>query len=268
MLTLGNAICGFGAITFAAKVGPTEAYGNELFIAGLLIFAAMICDMLDGSAARWTNQVSDFGRQLDSLCDAVSFGVAPAFLMIQFTNLSSLKYQAFQPIFSYPVRFLWVISALFIICALLRLARFNVETDEEDAHDTFSGLPSPAAAGLIASFPIALSGLRELASDKEVISQEIAAWLIPAARISLPLFTFAVACLMVSRIRYPHAFTQLFSGLLSRRHLILLVFTIMTILLVHEMAIPLVFLCFVFAPPIQALWLDLVGKWKAKKTDA
>jgi len=266
MLTLGNAVCGFGAITFAAKVGPTATYGNELFIAGLLIFAAMICDMLDGSAARWTNQVSDFGGQLDSLCDAISFGIAPAFLMIQFTNHSNIKYQAFQPIFSYPDRLLWVISALFLICALLRLARFNVETDEEDAHDSFSGLPSPAAAGLVASFPIALSGLRGLARETE--SQEIAVWLIPAAIISLPLFTFVVACLMVSRIRYPHVFTKLFSGLRSRRHLILLVFSIMTILLVPEMAIPLVFLYFAFKPPIHALGLDILERRKTKKAGA
>ena len=85
LLTLGNAACGFGAITFAAKVGPSNAGGNELFIAALLIFLAMLFDLLDGSAARWARQTSDFGAQLDSLSDSISFGIAPAFLMLQYT---------------------------------------------------------------------------------------------------------------------------------------------------------------------------------------
>ena len=79
LLTLCNAACGFGAITITAKVGPEHFGGSELFTASQLIFLAMLFDMLDGSAARLTNQTSDFGAQLDSLCDAISFGVAPAF---------------------------------------------------------------------------------------------------------------------------------------------------------------------------------------------
>ena len=86
LLTLGNAACGFGAITFAAKVGPQIPAENHLVIAALLIFLAMVFDMLDGSVARLTDQTSEFGAQLDSLCDAVSFGVAPAFLMLHFTR--------------------------------------------------------------------------------------------------------------------------------------------------------------------------------------
>ncbi|HBL47170.1 MAG TPA: hypothetical protein DDZ90_27670 [Planctomycetaceae bacterium] len=106
LLTLGNAACGFGAITYAAKVGPEylgqaansggltrmlgtspglfNSFENQhLFVAAVLIFVAMLFDALDGSAARWANQTSEFGAQLDSLCDAISFGIAPAFLMHQ-----------------------------------------------------------------------------------------------------------------------------------------------------------------------------------------
>src|SRR4051794_17117377 len=99
LLTLGNAVCGFGAITFAAKVGPTSLegtellqpsvggrFGNELFVAAILIFLGMLFDMLDGRAARWAKHTTDFGAQLDSLCDAITFGVAPAFLMLQFVR--------------------------------------------------------------------------------------------------------------------------------------------------------------------------------------
>ena len=77
LLTLGNAACGFGAITFAAKVGPDPAGEHDLFLSAVLIFLAMLFDMLDGSVARWAKQTSEFGAQLDSLCDAMSFGVAP-----------------------------------------------------------------------------------------------------------------------------------------------------------------------------------------------
>jgi hypothetical protein len=73
LLTLCNAACGFGAITITAKVGPEHFGGSELFTASQLIFLAMLFDMLDGSAARLTNQTSDFGAQLDSLCDAIIF---------------------------------------------------------------------------------------------------------------------------------------------------------------------------------------------------
>ena len=250
LLTLGNAACGFGAITFAAKVGPESGYGNELFIAGLLIFIAMLFDMLDGSAARWTGQVSDFGGILDSLCDAISFGVAPAFLMLQFIQFEAGVDEAL----AYPKRLLWVIAVLFVVCALLRLARFNVETDEEDTHDYFSGLPSPAAAGAIASFPIAMHGL----SDPNAFDQTLAVWLIPAVKISLPVITFLVACLMVSQIRYVHYFNQLFKGQRNRQHLIQLVFTGALIYLVREMAIPVIFCYFAFATPLRVLWTDIL----------
>jgi CDP-diacylglycerol--serine O-phosphatidyltransferase len=250
MLTLGNAACGFGAITFAAKVGPENAGGSELLIAAILVFLAMLFDMLDGSAARWTNQTSDFGAQLDSLCDAISFGVAPAFLMLQYNYLTSNVSLPFQ----YHPRLLWVIAVLFVVCALLRLARFNVETEEDDSHNTFSGLPSPAAAGVIASFPIALRGLRELAGDNQAIAQDLAIRLIPAIKIALPIITLAAACLMVSRIRYSHVFNQLFSGRRSRQHVIQLVFTGAVIFVVREMAVPLIFCYFAFASPLRAAW--------------
>ena len=67
----------------------------------------------------------------------------------------------YHPLFTYWSRLLWVIAALFALSAPLRLARFNVETDEDDSHNYFSGLPSPAAAATVASFSIALKELRE-----------------------------------------------------------------------------------------------------------
>lgn len=259
MLTLGNAACGFGSITFAAKVGPESLDGNQLFVAAVLIFLAMVFDMLDGSAARWTNQTSEFGAELDSLCDGISFGVAPAFLMIQFTRHDHFVGE-FAPLVPFHPRLLWVIAALFVVCALLRLARFNVETEEDDSHEFFSGLPSPLAAGVVASFPIAMHGLADLvAPGADPASRAVGEWLIPAVKFAVPLITLAAACLMVSRVRYAHLFNQLFRGRRSRRHLIQLVFSAAAIYLVREMAVPLICCYFAFAAPLRALWVEIAS---------
>ena len=85
LLTLGNAACGFASITLAANMSPEKIAEGGLYMAGLLIFIAMAFDALDGPVARLAKQTSDFGAQLDSMCDAVSFGVAPAFLMLKFS---------------------------------------------------------------------------------------------------------------------------------------------------------------------------------------
>ena len=270
LLTLGNAMCGFGAITFAAKLGPTytEHYvGTELLIAGLLIYLAMLFDAFDGSAARLMNQTSDFGAQLDSLCDAISFGVAPAYLMLQ------IMVHSFGQIpmpFNYHPRLLWMIAVLFVLCAILRLARFNVETDEDDSHDYFSGLPSPAAAGVVASFPIGMWGLRDLmiASESADVSYTIGGWILPAIKLLLPLITLAVAVLMVSRFRYVHIFNHLFRGRKSRRHVIQLVMTAVIILTAHELALPVIFCYFAFSAPVTWLWQEITHARLGKQVKA
>lgn len=266
LLTLGNAACGFGAITFAAKVGPANVEGNELFIASLLIFVGMVFDMLDGSAARWTKQTSEFGAQLDSLCDAITFGAAPAFLMLQLNLARTLGETSAW--LNYHPRLLWVIAILFVVCVLLRLARFNVETDEDDSHDYFSGLPSPAAAGTVAAFPLAIDGLKLLAADRETPGHSAAEWVLPLVITLFPLITLAVACLMVSRFKYSHVFNQLFRGRGTRQQLIQLVFSLALVFLVHSMVIPLVFCYYAFAPPLRAFWSEIVVRrlYKSRAT--
>jgi len=261
LLTLGNAACGFGAITFAAKVGPTAAYGSELWIAAGLIYVAMIFDMFDGSAARWANQTSEFGAQLDSLCDAISFGVAPAFLMIQFTVGRHLVEErlSVEPLLAYPPRIVWLIAVLFVFCVLLRLARFNVETDEDDSHEFFSGLPSPAGAGVLASFPIFIWGLRQLAEETEIAGHGLSLHVLAALKSLLPLVTVVVAFLMVSRIRYPHFFNQLF-GRRSRKHVIYLIATGAVIVVIPGAALMLLFGYFAFVAPAQAAYRKVFRK--------
>jgi CDP-diacylglycerol--serine O-phosphatidyltransferase len=253
MLTLGNAVCGFGALTFAAKVGIEKiGWGRDdiecLFISAILIFVAMVFDMLDGRAARWAKQTSQFGAELDSLCDAISFGVAPAFILIKFSP-------DFHP------RLLWSIAEMYTLCAILRLARFNVETDDEDTHEYFSGLPSPAAAGTVASFMVAypllasLTGpLPETADQWDRLGSYAAGWLAPALKgFLLPMVTLACACLMVSRVRYSHVFNQLFRGRKSYQHMLLLLLGMVIAVIVRELAVPMIFCGFAFGFPVKAM---------------
>lgn len=267
LLTLGNAVCGFGAITFAAKlgpVGPGGPTGETLpFICALLVFGAMLFDMLDGSAARLTRQTSELGAQLDSLCDAISFGVAPAFLMLQFVT----RHLADAGGYSFPPRLLWTIAVLYMLCAVMRLARFNVETDDDDTHEGFSGLPSPAAAGTVVAFPFAMSELVSWKASGSEAARTAGEWLIPAVQTVLPLVTLGVAILMVSRIRYAHFFNQLLRGPKSRRHVIQLVFATAVIFWVHEVAAPLIFCWFAFTPPILAAWKELTDRYWPRRAE-
>lgn len=260
MLTLGNAVCGFGAITFAAKVDLATRTGwgttntECLYISAVLIFLAMVFDMLDGQAARWANQTSEFGAQLDSLCDAISFGAAPAMILVKFCG-------DFHP------RLLWAIAILFVLCAILRLARFNVETGEEDSHKTFSGLPSPAAAGTVASFMLVYPDLEYLAKPLaegagiwQRSTHSIAAHLLPAMEYLLPVIALSCACLMVSRVRYSHVFNQWFRGRRSYQHIVQLLIGGVILYMVQEMLILLIFCLFSFGNPLRAGWRTLLGR--------
>ena len=127
LITTGALFSGFYAI-IAAMSGSLENAAIAIVIAGFL-------DSLDGRIARMTNTQSEFGVQYDSLSDLVAFGVAPAVLMFSWV-LSDLG------------KIGWMISFLYMACSALRLARFNTVPDST----VFYGLPSPAAAGVLATF--------------------------------------------------------------------------------------------------------------------
>src|SRR5262245_20169188 len=144
--TLGNGTCGFLAILLTAQVSVGKLLATpELaaYLSGWLIFMAMVFDVLDGYIARRSKTASQFGAELDSLCDAISFGVAPAFLLVNLGNKAEL--QLSQHLY-------FGVAMLFVWCVVLRLARFNVQTTlDEKSHRFFKGLPSPGGAGCIAS---------------------------------------------------------------------------------------------------------------------
>ncbi|HTQ39925.1 MAG TPA: CDP-diacylglycerol--serine O-phosphatidyltransferase [Pirellulales bacterium] len=264
MFTLGNLICGFFAIVVASRVGagsldakltapqleigsPANFIGafdptnptHNIVLSAWLIFLAMVFDALDGHVARLAKITSDFGAQLDSLCDLVTFGVAPAFLMVKMC-----------PDFAFFYREeMWIIAAAFVACAAMRLARFNVETEQEDDHLTFIGLPTPAAAGSIASFAILFYTLR-LENNHLPYAQDIDWYM----RRFLPAFTIVLSVLMVSRIPYPHVVNQLLNGQRSLGHIVALLFSLVVIIAIRGYSVPIICSLFVLGPPLRYAW--------------
>lgn len=164
LMTTGNLFCGFFAIIQAIKM--------QFSYAAYAIVAASIFDLLDGRLARLTRSTSKFGAEYDSLSDLVSFCVAPAILLFMWTL--------------YPYgRLGWLAAFLFVACGALRLARFNVQANViEKAY--FQGLPTPMAAGIVAS---AVMAVRDLEID-------------PLENPFLLGMTFLLAFVMVSTFRY------------------------------------------------------------------
>lgn len=200
LVTIINGVCGFAAIVFASK-GVTPGPGEFSYFAmsGYMILLAMIADMLDGRLARMNQSTSSFGGQLDSLCDIISFGVAPAFLMLKLMEYKMSGFEGINPATeTFLERFIWVAAAVYISCSAIRLARFNVENEEdESAHMSFEGLPTPAAAGVIVSLIIL--------HQQTLPSLNIIIYV-------LPFSALGAAVLMVSRIQYPHVLNQYLRG--------------------------------------------------------
>ena len=126
------------AALFGGFYGVVMSIDGRFDLAAVGIFCAMVLDSLDGRVARMTNTQSAFGEQMDSLADMVSFGAAPALVAYEWA-LKGLG------------RWGWVAAFIYCACAALRLARFNVNTGVVDKR-YFQGLPSPAAAALVAGF--------------------------------------------------------------------------------------------------------------------
>ena len=164
LFTTGNLCCGFFSLIQSAR-GHYET-------AALLIILAGVLDGLDGRIARLTGTTSEFGVEFDSLADIASFGIAPAFLAYEW---------ALVPFH----RVGWLVAFLFVACAATRLARFNLQHGTADKR-FFAGLPSPAAAGTVASaafaFPEPPTHL--------------------GASVLIGLLVAAAALLMVSHVRY------------------------------------------------------------------
>lgn len=255
LLTLGNGVCGLASIAVTTSISSTWTPQEQLFVAGLLIFGGMLFDALDGSAARMTGQSSEFGAQLDSLCDAITFGAAPAVIVWRFSELL-------------PHRLSWAIGVIFALCVLMRLARFNVETTEDDTHEGFDGLPSPAAAGTLAAFAIATPHLESLTHENYRASiRNAAQWGLMTCEYLVPALAVLLAYLMVSRFQYPHVLQQWMSGRRSPHQIGKALFMLAGVFLLHELALPLAFCIYAFYSPLKQWRRRLKHNVDAEETE-
>jgi CDP-diacylglycerol--serine O-phosphatidyltransferase len=216
LLTTGNLFCGFLALVLTADQRFVEA--------AVAIFVAMVMDILDGKVARLTKTTTQFGVEFDSLADVVSFCVAPAFMLYSLA-LGGLGRAA------------WLGAFLFVICGALRLARFNVHTGVSDRR-YFVGLPTPAAAGLVASVVLLIG------------NGEVDRWQAGAIAAG----TYVVALLMVSTFRY-YSFKEV--DFARRRPTSLLLAMVLGVLIVAthpQWFLPLLFAVYVLSGPTRPAW--------------
>lgn len=210
LMTLGNLLCGFAAIHFAlqamydlgAGVADTQIQNLHRSLlermlpsflsvgAGLVVLGAVF-DLLDGLIARVTRSTTNFGGQLDSLADMVTFGVAPAILMIAFmTQEFATDAILPSPISEHFVgRVTWLAAAVYVAFTAVRLARYNVEHARADFdYRVFRGLPSPGAACVMVALILFQDQMGETGRAVTVYS--------------MPFVAVVIAFLMVSRIPY------------------------------------------------------------------
>ena len=217
LLTTGNLAAGFYAILTA---------GTDLDRSAAAIFVAMVFDFLDGRAARMAQVSSRFGLEYDSIADTVSFGVAPAVMAFNAGALQELGWTG------------WVLAFLFTACASLRLARFNVS--QERFRRRFDGLPSPAAAGLVASSIFLSSTLREGSLE----------FSIPTGLIGVGIAGLGI--LMVSPIPYWSLKELRFKG--SQSTVVVAVVAAGVIALKPSVTFPLIAILYVCSGPAEWLW--------------
>lgn len=263
LATLGNLVCGVGAIymcLLSAQAGGQDLHHattsgeriNNFFptfiaIAAYLLVAAMFFDGIDGRLARLTRKTSEFGAQLDSLADVVSFGVAPAVLVLCIA----------QPVMAMQLRDMlfwdrlywraeWVMVTIYFSCAALRLARFNVENEEdESAHMGFRGLPSPGAAA-------ALIGMVILHQD--LIRDVAPLWASRLLTKMMPPMAMLIGLLMVSRFQYAHLVNTLLRGRRPFREVVIIaVLVLCGLVLQFQLTVAVGALAYALSGPIGGL---------------
>ncbi len=191
ILTTGNLFSGLASVVLV--------FHGRYEVAAMAILMAMVFDVLDGTSARLTDSASAFGVEYDSLSDLISFGLAPGFLMYAWA-LESPGMLGAAVMFAY------------VACGALRLARFNVSAGSHGENRFFTGLPIPAAAGLLATFCIFDTRLAHLS---DVV--------LPSVVIALSLM---LSFLMVSTVKYRSAKQLNFHG---QHHFMYLVWAVLTL---------------------------------------
>ncbi|MCL4211693.1 MAG: CDP-alcohol phosphatidyltransferase family protein [Phycisphaerales bacterium] len=266
LCTLGNLVAGFAAIHFAAK-DPTLFRGpwgwTGLTLAGLLIFVGMFFDGVDGTVARLTRSTSKLGAQLDSLCDMVTFGVAPAFMALRLiiVHIERLEGQVWMigpeadSVFG---KILWGIAAAYVCCAALRLARFNVESDLSGVNDhtLFRGLPTPGAAGAVASLVI----LHQHLLVTTFPPPDVPLGFVQGTALIVPFVMLLCAIGMVSSIPYVHVTNRYLRGPQSFAYIARIVIVLALAVWWLQVTLAVVFATYAASGPVRLLWRSVRQK--------
>lgn len=218
-LTILNSLCGFGAIlySFHAYTVNIAIAPKILALSSIIVLIAMVFDALDGFVARLFNAASMHGMQMDSLADMVTFGVTPAVIVsVMAHRLRDLDGNAYY--------FVWIMCAMYLGCAALRLATYNVHAIlEKKSSESFTGLPSPGAAAAICSLIIFFSYAE---AEHDFILYY------------LPIYTGFLGLLMVSPVKYQHMGRWLVSCKRNKRRFVaLILFLILLYLYTPETAV-------------------------------
>ena len=235
LMTAGNLFCGFMAILqcIQARLAETSlsleyagaSSAEHYRYAVWFIFGAAAFDTLDGRLARMGGRESLFGAEFDSLADVISFGMAPALLMLYLiiSPTQAQDYKWFRNIG-------WFVGFIYLLCGAMRLARFNVITNPfvrpgiKDSNKDFVGLPIPAAASTVAATVLFLLKLGEM-------DRSLKSW-----ALVLPPLMLLVAFLMMSRVRYPSGKGLNMQTQTRLRPFVLLLIVIGTVILYQEYA--------------------------------
>lgn len=239
LFTLLNLFCGAVAIILALQTDTIIMYIDQdystssfnipekLAWASVLILIAAIIDFLDGFLARLLNATGEMGKQLDSLSDVVSFGVAPSMILYQLLRLSFAREEG-----GLETHIVWLLPALIVGCAAAyRLARFNLSTNQQYS---FKGVPVPAIGLLVASFPLILHynewpGVNQIFINK---------WFLYATVI-------IASWLMVSNLNILSLKFKDYSLRNNKPKFLLLIIAILAAIFLHWVAVPVVFVFYI-----------------------
>jgi len=270
LLTIGNGVCGFAALVKLSQLqlAPDNASlenPENLVFAGYLILLGMLFDAFDGKVARMVKGSTELGAQLDSLCDLITFGLVPAFMIFQMQLGSSPRW----------MNVVWFFSLAYFLGALLRLARFNVENSpEEEAHLCFKGLPSPAAAGCVASLVIFQNYVLKAEQaelkwiSENLFSIESMKAFVTAISYALPFLGVFLGFTMVSsRLKFEHVGSRIFGRSHSWEFFVSLIFAALLLAIVPEVFLPLAFIGYLVWTPVMFLFRLVFSGRGSSQTD-
>ena len=258
LATLGNAVSGFAAI-YVAGLEPAFSGTDSVAVfladhrfaaACYLIFLAALFDALDGRLARFTRHTTDFGAQLDSLADVISFGAAPAFIALQVFKTS-------DGLGDLPLtitRLVWAVGALFLSCAALRLARFNVSNEHgEQHHFSFLGLPTPGAGGAVVAYILFQQSLLRYSGRFDHVLHLLDLAMV----LFLPILVGGCGLLMVSGYRYPHLVNRYLRVKGSFGRLLMVLALLLLLIVAHEATLAVVGVGYAAWGLVTGVWVQL-----------